>query len=233
MTSADDILGQLGDEYPAWWVDLLGEHNHVGGSESTRWLLERSGLQPGRRMLDVGCFVGAAARMAALQTGAAAVALDVNNGFLAAGRQLPGGERVYWVTGVANRLPFHDGTFQSVWSLDSAAPLRELTRVASTAASLCLCCEAPSDGRGGLDAFLDEWAALGWTLGAHRPLTLEALQTWRRAESELVRRRPHFEHRYGTRSYLAQLDHVARLVVGYERGGQGHGLFVLTRDGAD
>ena len=221
-------LERLAESYPVWWVDLLGEHNHAGGIEATRWLLQRADLRPGTTMLDCGAFVGAAARLARRQ-GACPVALDAVADFLAAGREMEGGDGVSWVAGAAARLPFAGASFDSVWSLDAPAPARELTRVAAPGATLCLACEAPTDGRGGLEAFLDEWAAHGWALAAHRPFTLEALQTWRRVEADLVARRPYFEPRYGKRPYLAQLDAIGGLVRAYERGEQGHGLFVFRK----
>ena len=222
-------LERLAADYHAWWVDLLGEENHAGGAEATGWLLKRAGLRPGATMLDCGAFVGAAARAAAAK-GTRVVALDAILDFLAAGREMEGGAGVAWVAGDAARLPFTAASFDTVWSLDAPAPPRELSRVAAAGASLCLCCEAPADGRGGLDAFLEEWGGHGWSLAAHRPLTLEALQAWRHSEAELVARRPYFEPRYGTRSYLAQLDAVAGLVRAYERGEQGHGLFVFRKE---
>jgi len=224
-----DILARLAEEYPAWWIDLMGEHNHVGGPDATRWLLERANLRPGARMLDAGAFVGAAARFAALEAGVRAVATDLAYDFLAAGRQLKGGELVEWVAADTRRLPFADGTFDSVWCLDTTIVPSELSRVAASAATLCLSAEVPSDNRGGFEATLDEWAEYGWRLAAHRPMTLEALQVWRRAEADLVARRPYYEPRYGTRAYNAQLDHLGDLVRAYERGGVGHALLVLTR----
>lgn len=229
MPAAHPALQRLADDYAAWWIDLLGEHNHVGGIETTRWLLQRSGLGPGRRMLDAGAFVGAAARLAAGQTGCIAIATDINPDFLAAGRDLPGGSAVRWVAADNRRLPFRDAAFDSIWALDTEIAYHEFNRVAAPGATLCLCCEAPSDSRGGLDAFIEDWERAGWQLAAHRPLSAEAAHTWRIAEAELVRRRPYFEERYGTRTYLRQLDAVAYLVQAYERGEQGHALFVFRR----
>lgn len=223
-----DALEELAEEYASWWIDFLGEHNHIGGEEATRWLLERAQLRPGGMMLDAGAFVGASARTAA-GTGAVAVATDLNADFLAAGRKMPGGEVVHWVVATTQRLPFTDGAFASVWCLDSYIAPRELSRVAGARSTLCLCCEVPADGRGGIEAFIDEWAEFGWSLSAHRQMNSEATQTWRRAEAELVRKRPHFEERYGTRPYLGQLDMLANMVQAYERGAQGHGLFVFAR----
>lgn len=230
MTSArENGFDALIDEYPVWWIDFLGEHNHAGGLEATRWLLERSQLAPGKRILDAGAFVGAAARLAVARTGCGAVATDVNGDFLRTGRAMDGGDAVLWVAAATQRLPFARESFDSVWCLDSALAPRELTRVARPGATLCLCTEIPTDGRGGVEAFIDEWGELGWELAAHRAWSLEALQDWRRAEAALVARRSLYEPRYGRRPYLAQLDLIANLVRTYERGEQGHGLLVFRR----
>ena len=222
-------LERLANDYASWWIDFLGEHNHVGGEDATRWLLARAELAPGRRMLDAGAFVGAAARHAAAETGCEAVASDINADFLAAGRELPHGDTVRWIAASTGRLPFRDASFQSVWCLDSYHAPRELTRVAAPGATLCLCCETPVDSRGGVEAFIDEWAELGWELAAHRQMSSEATQTWRHAEAELARKRPQYEERYGKRTYLGQLDMLANMVYAYERGEMGHGLFVFRR----
>jgi hypothetical protein len=220
---------EIAESHATWWIDFLGEHNHVGGAEATRWLMERSGLKHGERMLDAGGFVGAAGRLVAARTGARVVVTDAQPEFLRAGRAMEGGRAVEWMAAANERLPFGFGAFRSVWCLDTAVVPKELTRVAAPGATLCLGTEAPSDGRGGLDAFLEEWEGLGWELRAHRPMSSEATQTWRAAEAELVRKRPYWEDRYGKRDYLGQLDLVAQLVHAYERGEMGHGLFVFER----
>ena len=96
-------------------------------------------------------------------------------------------------------------------------------------ATAAICTEVPVDGRGGHEAFVEEWEALGWELAAHRQLSGEATHAWRMAEAQLVRRRPYFRERYGERGYEMQLDMLADLVHLYERGEQGHGLFVFRR----
>jgi hypothetical protein len=224
-----DPLESLAADYAAWWIDFLGEHNHIGGEDATRWLLERACLGPGDLMLDAGAFVGASARAAVAATGCRAVATDANPEFLATGRSMPRGDAVHWAGAATQRLPFRDGAFASVWCLDSYIAVRELSRVAGPRATLCLCCETPVDSRGGVEAFIDEWAEYGWSLAAHRQMSSEATQTWRRAEADLVRKRPVYEERYGKRGYLAQLDLLANMVYAYERGEMGHGLFVLSR----
>jgi SAM-dependent methyltransferase len=223
------VLEDLGATYGAWWIDFLGEHNHIGGEEATRWLLERSRLSTGDLMLDCGAFVGAAARLAVDEAGVRAVALDMNRDFLVAGRALEDGQGIEWVEGITQRLPFRDGAFASVWALDTAIATREMSRVTAPGGTVCLCCEVPEDSRGGMDAFADEWAEFGFRLAAHQQMTNEATIAWRRAEAEMVRKRPYYEERYGPRGYLAQLDLVAAMLHSYERGEQGHGLFVFSR----
>lgn len=227
MPTAFDALAE---EYPAFWIDFLGEHNHIGGIEATRWLLQRARLAAGDRMLDCGAFMGAAARLAAIEVGADTFATDINRDFLAAGRAMDGGERVQWLAADSRKLPFGDGAFRSVWALDTYLAPRELSRVAAPAASLCLSCEVPVDSRGGVEAFIEEWEAYGWRLTAHRQMSLEATQAWRKAEGDLVAHHSRFELRYGKRGYLQQLDILADLVRSYAMHERGHGLFVFHRE---
>ncbi len=230
MITTPDALTRLADEYQAWWIDLLGEHNHIGAEEATRWLLSRAELKAGALMLDAGAFVGAAARLAAKETGCTPIATDLNLDFLAAGRELEGGQAVRWVTADSRHLPFRAGTFQSVWAMDTYISVREMSRVAAKSGStLCLDTEVPVDGRGGVEAFIDEWAEYGWSLSAHKEISNDATVTWRNAEADMVRQRPHYEERYGTRPYLAQLDMLMNMVASYERHEEGHGLFVFRR----
>jgi ubiquinone/menaquinone biosynthesis C-methylase UbiE len=223
------VYDELVEAYPAWWVDLLGEQNHVGGQDSTAWLFARARLNPGDRALDAGAFVGGTARFLAAN-GIRAVALDLGRDFLVAGHKMDNGDSVDWVAGVTQRLPFADGAFRSAWCMDSYIAPRELTRVVASGGTVCLCCEVPVDSRGGVEAFMDEWVDLGFELVGHRQLSLEATQAWRAAEAELVRRRQRFQERYGDRGYVAQLDMVTDLVQAYERGELGHGLFVFTKE---
>jgi len=228
--SIPEPLAKLADDYHAWWIDMLGEHNHIGGAAATAWLLERAELGPGKRMLDTGAFVGAAARSAAAETGCEAFATDINHDFLATGRRMDGGNLVRWVSADSGRLPFRDGVFQGVWAMDTYIAPRELSRVAAaTGSTLCLCCDAPADGRGGVEAFIEEWGEFGWSLSAHKEISNDATVTWRNAEADMVRNRPLYEPRYGTRPYLRQLDMLMSMVQSYERHEQGHGLFVFRR----
>ncbi len=72
---------------------------------------EAAGVATGLRLLDVGCGTGCVAREAA-RRGAAVTGLDPNEGMLAVARRLD--PQVDWRDGVAEGIPFDDGTFDAV-----------------------------------------------------------------------------------------------------------------------
>ncbi len=223
------VFDALVEEYPAFWIDFLGEHNHIGGIDATRWLLEKAQLAAGSTMLDCGAFVGATARLAAKERRVRAFATDISTDFLAAGRKMECGDAVEWMVADSRRLPFADDSFDSVWALDTYMAPRELSRVAAPISTLCLSCEVPVDARGGVEAFIDEWEGYGWRLAGHRQMSNDAAIAWRQAEAELVRHHGRFEERYGKRGYLRQLDILGDLVRSYTTHEQGHGMFVFKR----
>jgi SAM-dependent methyltransferase len=99
-------------------------------------LADAAQLAPGQRVLDVACGTGVAACAAARRVGAAGrvVGLDANPQMLAVARRQR--ERVEWVDGRAERLPFPDAHFDAVVSQfglmffdDRVAALREMMRV--------------------------------------------------------------------------------------------------------
>ena len=81
----------------------------------------------------------------------------------------------------------------------------------------------------GVNGVAAEYTPFGWSLFAHRLMNSDATQLWRKAEAEFVRRRTHFQPRYGQREYLSQLDMLNTMLRSYEIGEMGHGLFVFTR----
>lgn len=121
---------------PAAYVSclrLLGEFPEVAAYK--RESVERLGLLPGARALEVGCGLGveatAMARLAA--PGGLVVALDASScmlGRLDAGDALPEGGRPRPVAGDAARLPFVDGSF------DACRVERTLQHVADPGAAL-------------------------------------------------------------------------------------------------
>jgi ubiquinone/menaquinone biosynthesis C-methylase UbiE len=105
-----------------------------------RDLIERVGLRPGDRVLDVACGTGIVARLAASAVGAggSVAALDVNREMLAAGRSLSPAEgaQIEWYEASADALPFGEGEFAVVlcqlglqFFPDRLGAVREMRRV--------------------------------------------------------------------------------------------------------
>jgi len=105
-----------------------------------RDLIERVGLRPGDRVLDVACGTGVVGRLAASAVGAggSVAALDVNREMLAVGRSLSPAEgaRIEWHEASADALPFDQAEFAVVlcqlglqFFPDRLGALREMRRV--------------------------------------------------------------------------------------------------------
>jgi ubiquinone/menaquinone biosynthesis C-methylase UbiE len=81
-------------------------------------LVDRTGVRPGDRVLDVACGTGVVARVASQRLAGAgrAVGLDVNPGMLAVARSLPPapGAPIEWIEGSAVALPFASDVFEVV-----------------------------------------------------------------------------------------------------------------------
>jgi len=103
-------------------------------------LIQRVGLGPGDRVLDVACGTGVVARLAAVEVGerGRVAAVDVNHGMLAVASSLPplAGATIEWHEASADALPFDDREFDVVlcqlglqFFPDSSAALREMRRV--------------------------------------------------------------------------------------------------------
>lgn len=97
-------------------------------------LAEAAGIDADEKVLDLACGTGIAA-LAALDRGAGSVTgLDINPGMLAVARAKT--DRVTWVEGRAEALPFDDGSFDAVlcqfalmFLADRTRALREMARV--------------------------------------------------------------------------------------------------------
>ena len=106
---------------------------------------EAIAIQPGERVLDVACGTGVLARVVRAITGSAGhvAGLDPNPGMLAVARALA--PELDWRQGVAESLPFDNGSFDAVVSqfglmffADRHQALREMMRVLTPQGRLCV-----------------------------------------------------------------------------------------------
>lgn len=118
----------------------MGIVGHRGGLKATRDLLQMCDLQPGQRVLEVGCGSGYTACTVAKQYGASVAAADRETHLLARTRDRARSMRVQESVALsladARRLPFADAAFDGVicesvlaFLTDKAEALREFHRV--------------------------------------------------------------------------------------------------------
>ena len=121
-------------------------------------IVERVGVRPGDRVLDVACGTGNAAIRAA-QAGGDVVGLDLTPELFEDGRRLAraAGVELDWVEGDAEALPFDDGSFDVVLSVFGCmfAPrhevaAHELARVLTAGGRMGLCSWTPQSSIAGL-----------------------------------------------------------------------------------
>ena len=114
---------------------LVGDSLHPGGLASTRELLRASGLQPGARLLDAGCGLGASARLAAEEFCLAVDGVDGSSDVIALAEVRGSHLRIRWTLGDLAALPFDDDSFDAVLAecvlstTERPTVLRELGRV--------------------------------------------------------------------------------------------------------
>lgn len=112
-------------------------------------LVERAGVRPGERVLDVACGTGIVARYASTRVGprGTVVGLDLNEGMLEAARAAASGAAagVEWTTASATEIPFEDGSFDVVFCQqalqffrDRRRAVREMHRVLARDGRLAL-----------------------------------------------------------------------------------------------
>jgi SAM-dependent methyltransferase len=117
-------------------------------------LVERVGLRPGERVLDVACGTGVVARAAAGRVGRTGhvAGIDINAAMLAVARSLPAGPGagIGWFEGSALGLPFPAGCYDVVlcqlglqFFPDQSAALAEMRRVLVTGGRLGLTVYGP------------------------------------------------------------------------------------------
>jgi MPBQ/MSBQ methyltransferase len=89
---------------------------HAGGADATRHVLDRLEVRPGMRLLDVGCGIGGASRMAAM-AGAEVTGIDLTPEFVETATTLTQHvglqDRATFLTTPGESLPFDDGSFDA------------------------------------------------------------------------------------------------------------------------
>jgi len=94
---------------------------HTGGRATTRQLLELAELEPGWRVLDVGSGLGGPARFLAAECGCHVTGLDLHPEFCAVATELSHltglADRTRFQQGNALAMPFADGAFDAVWTI--------------------------------------------------------------------------------------------------------------------
>lgn len=93
---------------------------HIRGREGTLELAQRAQLQPGQRVLDVGCGLGGSARHLAAEHGCDVTGVDLTAEYVAAARELTRlvrlDDRVRFEVASALALPFDDAMFDVAWT---------------------------------------------------------------------------------------------------------------------
>lgn len=93
---------------------IMGESFHPGGLTGTRELLRTSGLNPGQRILDAGCGLGASARLAADEFGLTVDAVDISADVVSRASDRGTTTRIRWRTADLMDLPFEAATYDAV-----------------------------------------------------------------------------------------------------------------------
>lgn len=95
------------------------ENIHARGRSATRDLAQLADIQPGTRVLDVGCGMGGAARTLAAEYDCRVTGIDLTHDYVRAGRILVDlvglSDSVSLHVSNALDLPFDDGSFDVVW----------------------------------------------------------------------------------------------------------------------
>ena len=121
-------------------------------------LVERAGIEPGQRVLDVACGTGNATIPAA-QVGARVTGLDFSPELLEIARERGADAKVEveWIEGDAQALPFEDAGFDRVhvdfghmFAPDQERTAAELLRVVRPGGRIAIACWTPSGNIGGM-----------------------------------------------------------------------------------
>jgi SAM-dependent methyltransferase len=127
-------LREAGKDPAAPTVDDLApaDEFHSLGRVATKDLAELAAFKPGSRLLDVGSGLGGPARFLAVTYGCDVTGVDLMPEFCAVATELSRrtglGERTQFQHGNALALPFDDGTFDGVWTIQAQMNIADKRR---------------------------------------------------------------------------------------------------------
>ena len=164
--------------------DLAGmDEFHIGGRKATVAFLDQLGIGKQTRLLDVGCGLGGACRVAAGQYGAQATGLDLTPGYVEAARALSQwlgfGDSIDFHVGSALAMPFDDTTFDVATMLHAGMNIPDKPKLATQVARVLKpggkfgIYDVMRVGEGDL-AYPVPWAATAETSALEKPETYKA-----------------------------------------------------------
>jgi SAM-dependent methyltransferase len=93
---------------------------HVRGQEASMELALQAGIEPGMRVLDIGCGLGGAARLLAGEFGCHVTGIDITPEYIRTAQELSQlthmQQQTHFVVGNALALPFDNDQFDIVWT---------------------------------------------------------------------------------------------------------------------
>ncbi|MBV9830497.1 MAG: class I SAM-dependent methyltransferase, partial [Marmoricola sp.] len=123
--AGDDLAGHILSALTAAGVDTdhLGpadlfpvDQLHAGGAVATKMVLDRLGVGPGTRLLDIGCGIGGTSRMAAM-AGADVTGVDLSPAFVETATTLTEraglGDRARFVVTPGDAMPLPDASYDA------------------------------------------------------------------------------------------------------------------------
>jgi ubiquinone/menaquinone biosynthesis C-methylase UbiE len=133
------------------YLDLLaslGSAKHIGGKDATDVLINEAGIQPGSRVLDVGCGMGKTSCKLAKEKDCRVVGLDIMPRMIKESKarawQLGVSDKTTFLRCDAKSLPFKAGAFDAVvvesvtvFVEEVERAIREYHRVAKSGAPVC------------------------------------------------------------------------------------------------
>lgn len=115
------------------WGEEFGQSGWITASEQDRFV-ELLSLQEGQSLLDIGCGSGGPTLRIAAHTGIVAHGIDVHTDGIAAARRQAEERRLtdrvtFEVCDARDRLPFEEGSFDAVMSIDAISHMPRRARV--------------------------------------------------------------------------------------------------------